>query len=131
MRRLGTLIVGIVLGCVLGAWSGARTGCRVPTTSRIAIEAAEGDSRVRAFVEKRFRDEDLMQARAYLAEEGPNQYRWQVEISERVCGCEGVAYMNVVRACVDPCTGEVVSVELIPGISESDYARRSCDASCH
>ena len=65
---------------------------------------------------------------------GTDAYVWDIELMERACAAArlgGVEELNVLRAGVDPVTGEVLNISTRTGVVEEPLSKERCMEGCH
>jgi hypothetical protein len=102
----------------------------IPVSGMQAEHIALSNKTVQEFMQENFKNPALRINNTVLVN-AHSSYLWQVEIIERQCGCGGVRQLDVVKAYVDPVSGSITKIELIKGVSEKDYGKKSCQQECH
>ncbi len=103
-------------------------------TAEKALEIVENNEEARVFIEEYLRNESNRITRINLNYDiASGNYTWKIELVERECGCrfgseEG---LNMLRAEVDPTTGEILKLETQVGVKEEEVARERCMEGCH
>lgn len=105
-----------------------------PITAEKALEIVESNEEARAFIKEYLRNESNRVTRINLNYDvASKSYTWKIELVERECGCKfgSEEGLNMLRAEVDPKTGEILKLETQVGVKEEEIARERCMEGCH
>jgi hypothetical protein len=105
-----------------------------PITAEKALEIVENNEEAKAFIKEYLRNESNRITRVNLNYDiNSGNYTWKIEIVERECGCKfgSEEGLNMLRADVDPITGEILKLETQVGVKEEEIARERCMEGCH
>ena len=134
------LIYGLVIVCMLLSvstiylWLGLNSmegKMNLPISSIEAMNITLKNETVQEFTLENFKDPRNRINSTYLVQNPDQAYSWRVEIVERECGCGGIVSLSVVITLIDPESGDIENIELLEGIKENEYAKRSCMEECH
>lgn len=128
----------IVVAAGLWAFKPAQTpsGERLefPVTAEKALEIVKNNEEARAFIKEYLRNESNRITRINLNYDvASGNYTWKIELVERECGCKfgSEEGLNMLKAEVDPTTGEILKLETQVGVKEEEVARERCMEGCH
>jgi hypothetical protein len=105
-----------------------------PITAEKALEIVESNDEAKAFIDEYLRNESNRITRINLNYDvASRNYTWKIELVEKECGCKfgSEEGLNILRADVDPITGEILKLETQIGVKEEEIARERCMEGCH
>jgi len=114
--------------------SKAKTSVNVPVKPEELLGIVRQNESARIFIDKYFLNESERIERIALAyDRKSRRFMWELEIQERACGCavnstEGV---NLLKASIDPVTGEIKNISMRVGVNEQQIQREACEKGCH
>jgi hypothetical protein len=106
----------------------------LPISAKEALEILESNEKARVFIAENLVNESGRITRVNLKwGEDTDTYVWDIEIMERACGCKVGAMegLNVLKAQIDPVTGEVLNITTRTGVKEETLSKERCMEGCH
>ncbi|MFQ5887901.1 MAG: hypothetical protein ACE5HY_04310 [Candidatus Hydrothermarchaeales archaeon] len=128
------LLLVLSLGCLKDNIREDEGGVGFPISGGRALSILESNPQARAFIKENFENESNRITRVALVwNKTTDKYVWKIELMERTCGCliEGEEGLNVIKAEIDPETGEIIDIEIRTGVKEETLAREQCMEGCH
>ena len=110
----------------------ARSSINIPISSSDAVSIVKMNSTVKSIIAENFQNPQNKIISVVLKQHPVTKsYFWHVEMIERECGCVGISALSVINVELDPVSGEIQTIEFTAGILESEYARQTCEKTCH
>ena len=131
---LALIVVAASLWAFKPAEAPAGERLEFPITAEKALEIVKSNEEAGAFIEEYLRNESNRITRINLNYDvASGNYTWKIELVERECGCKfgSEEGLNMLRAEVDPVTGEILKLETQVGVKEEEVARERCMEGCH
>ncbi len=131
---LAVFLVALTLGCTAKSDSPPGDKLEFPVTAQEALAIVEGNPEARSFIDQYLQNESRRITRINLKYDiATGNYTWKVELVERECGCKfgSEEGLNMLRAEIDPVTGEILKLETQVGVKEEEVARERCMEGCH
>lgn len=134
--RIPVLIFIAVLSLGYALTLNVTTGNRidVPVSGEEALMIVKNEPTASSFISENFGEpSDRIERVALIWDIKTDTYRWEIEIQERTCGCmlnetEGV---TILRALLDPVTGQMYNLSTRVGVPEDQIKREACEKGCH
>ncbi len=127
-------IVALTLLAAFAAYELTRPSLAFSIDAQQALKIVESNEEASKFIKQNLANESERITRAALVwNQSTNSYLWEVELMERACGCkvnvtEG---LTILKAQVNPRTGEILNLSMRKGVEEETYARETCMRGCH
>ena len=127
------LLLALSLGC-LNENNKTDEGIVFPISGERALSIVESTPETETFIKKNFENESNRITRvALIWNKSTDKYVWKIEVMERSCGCliGGEEGLNVIKAEIDPETGNIIDIKMRTGVKEETLARERCMEGCH
>lgn len=111
-----------------------KTEVSVPISADEAMEILKANETARNFIQENLVNESMRITRKALVwNEESGAFVWDIELMERACGCKvgSEAGLNVLKARIDPVSGEIYNLTTRLGVQEEVLERERCMEGCH
>jgi len=112
----------------------AKSSVNVPVKPEELLGIIRQNESARIFIDKYFLNESERIERTALAyDKKGNRFVWELEIQEKACGCalNNTQGVNLLKASIDPVTGEIKNISMRVGVNEQQIQRETCEKGCH
>ena len=110
----------------------AKSSINIPISSSDAVSIVKTNETVKSLIAENFQNPQNQITNVVLKQNPVTKlYFWHVEMIERECGCVGISALSVINVELNPVSGKIQTINLTTGILESEYARQTCEKTCH